>query len=1177
MSNEKLHRQLLQLANKQDQFDVLRELTQRYGMSLTQRELAVASAAKLVGAIRSDGSPGLMEQFLAEYGLSSDEGVALMCLAEALLRVPDSETMDELIEDKIVPSSWGEHLGKSSSSLVNAATWGLMLTGKILSESEQESISSTLKGAIKRLGEPVIRLAVKQAMKEMGQQFVLGETIESAIDRGENQVSKGYTYSFDMLGEAALTAKDADHYYQAYEHSINALGAISASESIRDNPGISIKLSALHPRYEGLQTTRVIKELVPKVIALAKLAKRYQLGLNIDAEEADRLDLSLEVISAVLADPSLESWDGFGVVVQAYNKSATHFIDYLYELASQANRKIMVRLVKGAYWDSEIKHAQVMGLENYPVYTEKWASDVAYLCCAQQLLNMQDRVYPQFATHNAHTIEAIRVIAADGCDYEFQRLHGMGEAAYRILMNENRPSEHNEAEKAGIRCRIYAPVGEHRDLLAYLVRRLLENGANSSFVNQIVDEAVPVEQVVADPFVHLQSEQGQNESSLALPSDLYFPNRFNSKGFDLNRPEQQSKYQALRQAYKDHEWFAEPLLACEGLDGDSVQICNPANPHERVGQVRHTHLDDVESAANAAEPWAVSGQERAEILNAAADLYEQNAGEIFALLAREAGKTANDAVAELREAVDFLRYYAEQGEHDSRDARGLVVCISPWNFPLAIFTGQLSAALAAGNAVIAKPAESTPLIAHLAIRLLHQAGVPRAALQYLPGLGSDIGAQLCQLKQVNGVCFTGSTATAQGINRSMAQNMSPEANLIAETGGINAMIVDSTALPEQAIQDIVRSAFQSAGQRCSALRVLYVQDDIAEHFTEMLCGAMDELELGDPWALSCDVGPIINRHARDSIAAYVEKARQDGKVIKQTASLNSGLQESNNGYFIAPTVLRVSGLAEVKHEVFGPILHLATFSNDELDDVITAINESAYGLTFGLHTRIDGRVEQLTRQLKVGNAYVNRDQIGAIVGTQPFGGEGLSGTGPKAGGPDYVARFKKPTCLNVDHVEHQNEVQSSVVQVLIDGVSVNETQIDELSLTGPTGESNRLRRFSFGIVLCLGPDLKSATTQAEQVEANHGTALIVCPGANGEHSIDGYLSPEALSELTGFAGVALWSSPKENQRARIALAKREGPILPLFVEADFAERCTIERHLCINTTASGGNVALLAS
>ncbi len=931
---------------------------------LPQSLLAQASigGADLVRAVRADDKPGLMEVFLAEYGLSTDEGVALMCLAEALLRVPDSETIDDLIEDKIVPSSWGEHLGKSSSSLVNAATWGLMLTGKVLDEASSNAISSTLRGAVKRVGEPVIRVAVKRAMKEMGNQFVLGETIQSAVKRGAKRVAQGYTYSYDMLGEAAITASDALGFFTSYKNAINELAKDAVHDEIRNNPGVSIKLSALHPRYQATQIDRVLSELVPQVLALALDAKAANMGLNIDAEEADRLDLSLDVIDAVLSDKRLEGWDGFGVVVQAYGKRASAVIDYLYALAEHYDRKIMVRLVKGAYWDFEIKRAQVEGLKSFPVFTKKSATDVSYICCAKKLLLKSNRIYPQFATHNAHSVSAIQVLSTtlEIRDFEFQCLHGMGESLYKHITT-NTP----------MRCRIYAPVGKHRDLLAYLVRRLLENGANSSFVNQVVDEDVSPEEIAADPFQSWLADSDTPVSAITLPADLYQPERTNSAGIDLMNVDDVKAFEHAREPFKETKWHASPLLAHAHIGTPPIEIKSPFDECDHVGSAAEASLDDVEGAFVAAQEWSfVSASERARVLNVAADLYQQHAGELFAALTREAGKSPNDAVAELREAVDFLRYYAAQTEHLSGyKARGLFACISPWNFPLAIFTGQIAAALSAGNGVLAKPADPTPIVAYLAVKLLHEAGVPRAVLQLLPGSGATVGDALASDSRLSGICFTGSTATAMTINKAQAANANASAPLIAETGGLNAMIVDSTALPERAVSDIVLSAFQSAGQRCSALRLLYLQEDIAEDFLEMLYGAMQELRIGDPWNISTDVGPLINQDAQQRVQSYIETAESQGRLLKRVDC-------PSQGHFVAPSVLSVSGIKEMAQEIFGPVLHVATFRAEQIDTIVNDINNSGYGLTFGLHTRIDDRVERVTTGLTVGNMYVNRNQIG---------------------------------------------------------------------------------------------------------------------------------------------------------------------------------------------------------
>jgi len=1145
-----------------DEQVVLADLQDDYAPSAEERKVIHNRAKKLVESIRADDRPGTMEAFLVEYGLSTDEGIALMCLAEALLRVPDAETIDDLIDDKIAPSSWGRHLGKSSSPLVNASTWALLLTGRVLDDDASRGVAHVLHGAVKRLGEPVIRVAVKTAMRELGNQFVLGETVDAALSRGAAMQAKGYTYSYDMLGEAALTAADAKAFYDAYARAIDALSAQAKAEDIRDNPGISIKLSALHPRYEVSQKDRVMSELVERTLSLTLMAKNANIGLNIDAEEADRLDLSLDVIEAVLSDERLAGWDGFGVVIQAYGKRAAPIIDWLYGLAQKLDRKIMVRLVKGAYWDSEIKRAQVEGLEDFPVFTRKSATDASYICCAKKLQGMTDRIYPQFATHNAHTVSAVLELANDTSDFEFQRLHGMGEALHRKVL-----------EREGTRCRIYAPVGAHRDLLAYLVRRLLENGANSSFVNLIVDENVPPAEVAADPFDTLKTDLNRPTPHIKRPADLYAPERRNSRGWDLHNQADLAEIDTARNPFARSQWQAEPMLAVPYTGSKPQTIFNPADHRDEVGTVIDAEPEDVETAFAAATDWSnCDGSTRAEILNRAADLYEQNFGELFAVLTREAGKTPRDAIAELREAVDFLRYYATQIEAISdRQARGLFVCISPWNFPLAIFTGQIAAALAAGNGVLAKPAEPTPLVAATAVKLLHEAGVPGEVLQFLPGQGSHVGAKLTEDPRVAGVCFTGSTATAQAINTAMAENVAPDAPLIAETGGINAMIVDSTALPEQAVRDIVDSAFRSAGQRCSALRILYLQEDIALAFLDMLFGAMDELQIGNPWDHATDVGPVINDAARAGITEHIDTARSEGRVLKQ-------VDVPKDGTFVAPTAIKVRGMQDMHREIFGPVLHIATFKSHQIDRIISDVNASGYGLTFGLHTRIDDRVEHVTTNLNVGNIYVNRNQIGAIVGSQPFGGEGLSGTGPKAGGPNYVPRFCRaksqaaPTAPDTGEQVDADTVQTTLMSL----PPMAQAPLQVIDLPGPTGESNRLQTYPRGIILCLGPTPEDAATQVKIARAQGCPALAVCPGATGANAIDGFLNRDDLTNLQGFSAVALWSDPADQSAARTALAHRDGPIIPLIPDADMAPRCIIERHTCIDTTASGGNASLLA-
>lgn len=1128
-----------------DESTALKQLIKSTSIDEALRQRISQRGIELVERIRERDETGMMELFLSEYGLSTDEGVALMCLAEALLRVPDDETIDALIEDKIAPSEWGKHLGQSHSSLVNASTWALFVTGKVLDDEKSSGMASILHSVIKRVGEPVIREAVTRLMKVLGQQFVLGETITKAMKRAGDQEKKGFTYSYDMLGEAACTKQDAQRYFLSYSDSITEIAKAKLSGDIRENPGISIKLSALHPRYETLNKQRVMDELVPRATSLAILAKSAGIGLNIDAEEAGRLDLSLDVIEAVFSNPDLKDWDGFGIVVQAYNRRASYVLKWIYELAKRLDRKVMVRLVKGAYWDTEIKHAQVEGFEDFPVFTQKAATDVSYICCAKLLLEMTDRIYPQFATHNAHTVASILEMAVDKSKFEFQRLHGMGEALHETVF-----------ERQGTRCRIYAPVGAHKDLLAYLVRRLLENGANSSFVNQIVDETIPPSVVASDPFEQI----GANDNSFVLkPNELFAPSRINSKGFDLEDPQTVEDLAVHIGKFNSKKWRAKTG------SGEVLEIANPTTG-EVVGTAQQATAGDVEIVAKKAKSWVKSTpSERGNILRKAADLYEENAPEIFALLIREAGKTINDCVGELREAVDFLRFYADEGEKYPNNPAGIFTCIAPWNFPLAIFTGQVSAALAAGNGVLAKPAETTPLIANFAVGLLHKAGVPKSVLQLLIGTGREVGSAMTSHAKVDGVAFTGSTATAQIINRSMALHLTPCAPLIAETGGLNAMIVDSTALPEQAVRDIVASSFQSAGQRCSALRCLYLQKDVADIFKTMLFGAMDQLRVDDPMDFRTDVGPIIDQAAKSRIDAYIKIASEEGRLIKQ-------LSIPEQGTFVPPTVIEVSGIEQMKEEIFGPILHIATYEADELDDVIAAINATGYGLTFGFHSRIDDRVQHVIDHVEAGNIYVNRNQIGAVVGSQPFGGDGLSGTGPKAGGPKYIRRFMKSEVYNHPDVAGNSVTLESIEQAFEKLTELSSKGLETAQLPGPTGEANNWSLHSRGRVLCLGPSVDDVNTQMEVASALGCQALAVA--LNVKDGINGGVAPEVLTEISKLDAVVSFS--ENAQEMRKALAAREGAIVPLLTAKDFAFWLTREKHVCIDTTAAGGNAELLA-
>jgi len=1183
-----------------DEHKVIHEMIAGAQLSQAERDAISARAAELVRSVRKNAKSTIMEKFLAEYGLTTKEGVALMCLAEALLRVPDNTTIHELIEDKITSGAWGTHVGKASSGLINTATVALLMTSNLLKDSERNTVGETLRKLLKRFGEPVIRTVAGQAMKEMGRQFVLGRDIDEAQDEAKEYMAKGYTYSYDMLGEAARTDDDAKRYYDSYSNAIDSIARESKGD-VRKNPGISVKLSALLARYEYGNKERVMNELLPRARELVKKAAAANMGFNIDAEEQDRLDLSLDVIEELVADPELAGWDGFGVVVQAYGKRSAFVLDWLYGLAEKYDRKFMVRLVKGAYWDAEIKRAQVMGIDGFPVFTRKACSDVSFLSCSTKLLNMTDRIYPQFATHNAHSVSAILEMAkTKGVDnYEFQRLHGMGE------------SLHNEVLRvSGVPCRIYAPVGPHKDLLAYLVRRLLENGANSSFVNQIVDKRITPEEIAKDPIVSVE-EMGKNISSKAIvhPFNLFGDQRRNSKGWDITDPVTVNEIEKGRGAYKDYRWKGGPVIAGE-VAGTEVQVVrNPADPDDLVGHVTQASDADVDTAITAAaaafKSWSEkSAEERAACVRRVGDLYEENVDELFALTTREAGKSLLDAVAEVREAVDFSQYYANEAIRykDSGDARGVMVCISPWNFPLAIFTGQIMANLAAGNTVVAKPAEQTSLLAIRAVELMHEAGIPTDAIQLVPGTGATVGAALTSDSRVSGVCFTGSTATAQRINKVMTENMAPDAPLVAETGGLNAMIVDSTALPEQVVRDVLASSFQSAGQRCSALRMLYVQKDIADGLLEMLYGAMEELGIGDPWLLSTDVGPVIDENARKKIVDHCEKFERNGKLLKK-------LKVPEKGLFVSPAVLSVSGIEEMEEEIFGPVLHVATFEAKNIDKVVDDVNAKGYGLTFGIHSRVDRRVERISSRIKVGNTYVNRNQIGAIVGSQPFGGEGLSGTGPKAGGPQYVRRFLKGETVEREADPKAKKVDAKQLQKLIgqlDKVSASkpEARMDAVraifgdvpepldahveALPGPTGETNRLSHHARGVVLCLGPDKETAVEQAGTALSQGNKVVVIAPGVQDVldkatkaglpiTGAEGLLEPETLATVDGFEAVVSCGVQSLLKEYREALAKRDGALLPLITEHTLDQRFVIERHLCVDTTAAGGNASLIAA
>jgi RHH-type proline utilization regulon transcriptional repressor/proline dehydrogenase/delta 1-pyrroline-5-carboxylate dehydrogenase len=1011
-----------------DEAAVLRELLPLARETPEGQQAIAAHAVALVEAVRAfPAKKGAMDALLREYDLSSQEGVILMCLAEALLRIPDATTADRLIADKIRAGDWSSHLQSGGSLFINASTWALMLTGRLVrpDAATERDPGGFVQRLVARVGEPVVRTAMRQAMKILGHQFVMGRSIEEALERATDGEAARYRYSFDMLGEAALAGADAQRYFKAYEDAIDALGRhVAATPDVAPeaSPSISVKLSALHPRYDYGNRERVRRELAPKLVALCERAQRARIALTVDAEEADRLELSLELVDAVLTAPSLAGWPGFGLAVQAYQKRAADTLRWLIARARATGRRLNVRLVKGAYWDSEIKRAQERGLAGYPVYTRKQSTDVSYLACATLMLEATDVVYPQFATHNAHTVASI-LYKARGRAFEFQRLHGMGEELYALITDPSR---------GATPCRVYAPVGSHEDLLPYLVRRLLENGANTSFVNRIVDARLPASEIAADPIAFVDTLASVPHPRIPLPERLYGTERQNSRSENLTDDRDLATLAHGIDAALATPWTAAPLVEGVATPGsDLMEVTSPIDGLA-VGTVRRATAGDVDQALTAASAafaaWDLTPViERAAALERAADLFEQARAAFVARLVREAGKTIPDAIAEIREAVDFLRYYAQRARQDfgrpqplpgptgeSNElllrGRGVFVCISPWNFPLAIFTGQVAAALAAGNGVLAKPAEQTPLVAELATRLLHDAGIPRAVLQFLPGDGETVGARLTADVRVAGVAFTGSNETASAIARTLAARPGAIATLIAETGGQNAMIVDSSALPEQVVNDAVLSAFGSAGQRCSALRILCVQEEIADRVETLLAGAMDELVVGDPSFLSTDLGPVIDATAQARIEAHVASITQDARWHHRVA-----LDPTRPaGHFVAPVAVEIASIAELTGEVFGPVLHVLRYRADDIDALLDAINGTGFALTLGLHTRLDSTIARVRARARAGNLYVNRNMIGAVVGVQPFGGSGLSGTGPKAGGPHYLHRFATEQTVTVN-------------------------------------------------------------------------------------------------------------------------------------------------------------------
>lgn len=973
-------------------------------------------AETLVSQIRKKSGAGV-EAFLHEYGLDTREGVAVMCLAEALLRIPDAETANRLIRDKFEGAEWNKYVGGSDSLFVNASSWGLLFTGKVvdLGADKNGKPANVLGKLVSKFGEPVIREALKAAMRFIGAQFVLGETIDNALDRSAPWLGKGFRFSYDILGEGARSDEQAMGYVRAYRDAITKIGAYAKGKALFEAPGISVKLSALHPRYQFSQEKRVMQELLPRLKEILLLAKEHRITVSIDAEESTRLDIEMLLFAEIFADPAFTGWNGIGFVVQAYQKRAFYVIDFLAELAHKHHRVMPLRLVKGAYWDSEIKWAQVGGLPAYPVFTRKEHTDVSYLACADKILKHADCFYPQFATHNARTLATIEALAkhyhVKEQAFEFQRLHGMGEKLYDAVIGAQA-------------CRIYAPVGPHKDLLAYLIRRLLENGANTSFVNLLMDEETPLDELLADPIEKARQRGGKPNDHIPPPVALYGKARKNSSGLDLGNLAMAEMLKSQLASFEGNQWSSEPMLAVPIKESSWREVNEPAHINKAAGKARSATKEDLDAAIGAAQRafprWAAMPvSERARCLRDAGDRIEAHGAELIALLSREAGKTVADGIAEVREAADFCRYYAAEAEKlmggvetltgptgESNQLgthpRGIFGCISPWNFPLAIFTGQVVAALATGNCVLAKPADQTTLVAACAVALLHEAGIPRDVLQLVPGRGSVIGSGMAADPRVSGIVFTGSMETARLINQTLAKRKGPIPVLIAETGGQNCMVVDSSALLEQAIDDIVLSAFGSAGQRCSALRVLYVQEDIADALMTLLAGAMQELKLGHPIDLATDIGPVIDGEARRMLHEHIERMQQEARLI---AAAPLSPEIAVQGYFVAPHAFEIDSIRQLDKEVFGPVLHVIRFKASDIERVADEINSTGFGLTFGLQSRIEDHVAFFTSHIRAGNMYVNRSMTGAVVGVQPFGGEGLSGTGPKAGGPLYLTRF----------------------------------------------------------------------------------------------------------------------------------------------------------------------------
>ncbi|WP_180078436.1 trifunctional transcriptional regulator/proline dehydrogenase/L-glutamate gamma-semialdehyde dehydrogenase [Acinetobacter sp. YH12251] len=1183
------------------------------------QQLAFDLAHSLRERKSGTGKAGIVQGLLQEFSLSSQEGIALMCLAEALLRIPDKATRDLLIKDKINQGNWKDHVGQSSLMFVNAAAWGLMLTGKLMETPQQKSLSTLLTGILARSGRGIIRKAVDVAMRMMGEQFVTGETINEAIKHAEILEDKGFRYSYDMLGEAALTEPDAECYYQDYTDAIHAIGQASEGKDVYNGAGISIKLSALHPRYQRSQIDRVHNELYGKVLELAVLAKHYNIGLNIDAEETDRLEISLELLERLCFEPKLADWKGIGFVIQAYQKRCFYVVDHIIDLAKRSQKRLMIRLVKGAYWDSEIKKAQIEGMSDYPVFTRKVHTDLSYIACAKKLLAAPEQIYPQFATHNAQTVATIYQLAQPELyypgQYEFQCLHGMGEPLYEQVVGSKSDN------KLGVPCRIYAPVGNHETLLAYLVRRLLENGANTSFVNRIADKNLKIEDLIENPrqtilaTAEKEGITGAKHPSIPFPQDLYGTERRNSKGLDLANDRDLSQLNTTAVQHAHTQWHASAMGAnLDEIHTAPINITNPANRSDVIGTVSEASLEQAEialnNAVNAQASWkTLAKDQRAACLNRAADLMEAQLQSLMVLLSRESGKTYANAIAEVREAVDFLRYYAAQmidlAKNTQIEPLGTVLCISPWNFPLAIFTGQIAAALVAGNTVIAKPAEQTPLIAAQAVHILWEAGVPFDVLQLLPGRGETIGAKLSADSRVQGIMFTGSTEVARILQKTVAKRLNQFGEsvvLIAETGGQNAMIVDSSALTEQVVLDVVNSAYDSAGQRCSALRILCVQEDNVDVVRTMLQGAMKQLRVGNPALLATDIGPVIDLEAQQNIEKHIEKMRSKGYPVHQIM-FNADSNALSTGTFVAPTLIELPNLNDLEREVFGPVLHLITYKYGEIENLLTQINAKGYGLTMGLHTRIDDTIQKVISHAEVGNLYINRNIVGAVVGVQPFGGEGLSGTGPKAGGPLYLYRLmhqiseKKLATPYAAQAETRAahfpayEAFNTWAKQHFAGIAIQAPQAiaagQSFELQGPTGENNQYAILARKGVLSL------ANNDADQLNQ---IAAILSVGSQPVVLADNTFVLKHLNSMPkilvdqfkvitdlyhgNFDAVLHHGEKAELLKIQQVIASREGAIIGITHLASGqydipVERFVIERAISVNTAAAGGNASLM--